>query len=710
MVNVMAGSNPLHDEQGHLIGAMNILMDLATRTSGAEMTSELAAIVESSDDAIVSKSLDGIILSWNRGAERIFGFTADEAIGSPITMVIPQELHLEEKEILSRLRRGERVDHYETIRLTRDGRPINISLTVSPVRDHTGRIIGASKIARDITRQTQADAALAELNDQLAAQLAELTRLHEMSTRLSTMRDLQPILDESLQTAVALADTDFGMISLCTDSEHLGIQASVGFNEELLNSFQTDAPGAGHVCLLERRPLIIENLETDPRFKDFSSLALQAGIRAAYFVPLANRSGEMVGVLSIYFRVPHAPGERTIRMIDLCARQAVNFIESANLYAQLQESHRRKDEFLAILAHELRNPLAPISNSLQILRMSDELSPSLQIVRQIMEQQVNYMVHLVDDLLEVSRITRGKIELRKQQADVATLIASAVEMTRTQMQESQVDLSIIVPAEPIMIEVDAVRMTQVIANLLNNAAKYTDIGGSVQVTAARHTGQLVLSVRDTGVGIPAEMLERIFEMFSQIDRTTNRSRGGLGIGLTLARKLVALHSGTISASSSGLGHGSEFTIQLPISNVGPPEINTVDCSLLAEPRLAPRNILVVDDTRAAAYVLSKLLESLGQNVLQAHDGETALRIAVETQPQIVFSDIAMPGMDGYELARRIRSQPTLNNVVLVAVTGFGQREDQERTRDAGFNLHLVKPASLQAIRELLAAIPSCVVN
>jgi two-component system, chemotaxis family, CheB/CheR fusion protein len=536
-VNVLAHANPIHDKSGRVIGAVNVLVDISERRRAEEAQSLMAAIVESSDDAIVSKTLDGRILSWNTGAQRLFGYTPAEAIGSSITMIIPPERHDEEVDVLARLRRGERIDHYETVRVAKDGGRIDISLTISPVRDRTGRIVAASKVARDITPRKRAEATLVALN------------------------------------------------------------------------------------------------------------------------------------------------------------------------AQLREGDRRKDEFLAVLAHELRNPLAPISNALQILRLSNELSPAGECARGIMERQVNYLVRLVDDLLEVSRITRGKVELRRELVELVAVIGSAIETSRPLIEEAGHQLAIAVSTESIVLEADPVRLAQAVTNLLNNAAKYTNPGGQIWLAVRRENDEAMISVRDNGVGISADMLPKVFKMFAQVDGTLNRAQGGLGIGLTLAKNVVELHGGRIEATSGGAGKGSEFIIHLPVAKeprLGV-TVNETRCGPLALPR---RRILVVDDQRAAVYTLATLLESMGQQVCTAFDAAHALEHARSQRPDLVISDIGMPNIDGYEFARHLRKVPGMERVTLVALTGYGQDSDRQRAKEAGFDDHLVKPVSVDSLRKLLTSLPS----
>ncbi|MEX0677439.1 MAG: ATP-binding protein [Pirellulales bacterium] len=498
---------------------------LAQRERDLEIQTRLGAIVASSDDAIISKTLEGIIQTWNAGAERLFGYSAAEAIGQSITLLIPQERHDEERSLLERLRRGEHIEHLETVRVAKDGRRIDISLTASPILDARGNIVGASSVARDITHRKQAEAAL-------------------------------------------------------------------------------------------------------------------------------------------------------------------------------READRRKDEFLATLAHELRNPLAPIRNSLHILRMTARNDATAERVCEMMERQVNHMVRLVDDLMEVSRITRGVIELRKEETDLAAILSSAVETSKPLITAADHQLAITIPQEYIPLYGDAVRLGQIFTNLLNNAAKYTDRRGQIWLSARREGNEVVVSVRDSGIGISAPMLPKVFEMFMQADRSTNRSQGGLGIGLTLVKQLTEMHAGTVSVQSEGPGQGTEFIVRLPVAAVQPDR--TKQPSVSQKPTSLPqRRVLVVDDNEDSAASMGMLLNFLGTDVQVAHDGPTALAIIESYRPDVVLLDIGMPGMDGFEVARQVRQRVDFNNIMLIALTGWGQTEDRNRTRAAGFDHHLVKPADITALQSLL---------
>lgn len=486
----------------------------------------LAAIVASSDDAIISKRLDGHIVSWNQAAERLFGHTAEEAVGKHVSLIIPEDRLDEETMIINRLRKGERIEHYETVRKTKDGRLVEISLTISPIRDAANNIVGASKVARDITQR---------------------------------------------------------------------------------------------------------------------------------------------------------------RVVE----------------QQLRDADRRKDEFLATLAHELRNPLAPIRNSLHILRVTAISDPAVERVRDIMERQVNHMVRLVDDLLEISRITRGKIELRRERVELAAIIGSAVETSKPLMDTAGQELIIAIPPEPLTLDGDPVRLAQVFSNLLNNASKYSDSGEKIWLTARREGKTAVVSVRDNGIGIPADMLPRVFDMFTQGQDSLPRAQGGLGIGLTLVRSLVQLHGGTVDALSAGEGKGSEFVVRL---DMAPSPARGVRRTSEGRAMGLPLRVLVVDDNRDSADSLAMMLSLEGADVRVAYDGQSALDGLADFHPAVAILDLAMADMDGFELARRIRAQPALRDISLIALSGWGQDARKHESQQAGFAYHLIKPPDSDALRAVIASL------
>lgn len=368
----------------------------------------------------------------------------------------------------------------------------------------------------------------------------------------------------------------------------------------------------------------------------------------------------------------------------------------------LEEADRRKDQFLATLAHELRNPLAPIRTGLEVLKLAGDDRESIDEARVTMEQQLKQMVRLVDDLLEVSRITQGKLRLRTSSLELSSAIQKAVETVRPLLEESDHKLTLSLPPEPIYVEADPARLAQVFSNLLGNAAKYTDRGGHILLSAERQEGEVVVSVRDTGIGIPSEHLAKLFEMFSQVDSVLERSKGGLGIGLALVRGLVEMHGGTVAAFSDGPGKGSQFVVRLPTSAATEQQPHGPEHNGGAPESWQKCRILVVDDNKEAARMLAKVLKIGGNEVITAHDGLEAVQMAATFLPRLVLLDIGMPKMNGYDAARWIREQPWGQDMILVAVTGWGQEEDKARALEAGFDRHLTKPVGVSAIQTLLA--------
>lgn len=373
----------------------------------------------------------------------------------------------------------------------------------------------------------------------------------------------------------------------------------------------------------------------------------------------------------------------------------------------LLENSRRKDEFLATLAHELRNPLAPILNATQLLGAGRINETTVRWARDVLERQARQLVRLVDDLLDISRITRGKVELRKERVDLASIVRSSIETSRPLMEAAQHELEVSLPEAPIELEADAARLAQVLGNLLNNAAKYTPARGRISLSVERASHEAVIRVRDTGIGIPQEMLSRVFEMFLQVEDAIERTQGGLGIGLTLVRRFVEMHGGTVTVVSGGKNRGSEFTVRLPL-------LMATAAAAANQPQAAPGGptaphcrILIVEDNTDGAQTLSRLLVLAGHDVRVARDGISGVESVEKFKPDVVLMDIGLPELNGYEAARRIRQGKHGRNVTLIAMTGWGQAEDQRRARQAGFDLHFVKPLELSALQEVLQSLDAC---
>jgi signal transduction histidine kinase/CheY-like chemotaxis protein len=442
-------------------------------------------------------------------------------------------------------------------------------------------------------------------------------------------------------------------------------------------------------------------------------LCLRFGVRSALSTPILSAQGEVLGFFEIHNKEGgFTPADRekllaVSHAASIVIQNALAYLRIQQAEESLRDANRRKDEFLATLAHELRNPLAPIQNSLQILKMSRVDAATVERSRGMMERQVRHLVRLVDDLLDVSRVMRGKIKLRREPVELATVVARAVETVQPLIEAQGHQLTISLPPDSLLLDADPVRLAQVVGNLLSNSAKYTEADGHIGLTARREGGRAVLAVRDDGIGIAPDMLPHVFELFVQADHATTKAQGGLGIGLTLVKNLVGLHGGTVEAHSDGLGKGCEFVVRLPLSTQGV-EVEGVGDSVRQEDHQPPPSgyrLMVVDDNQDAANSLATLLRLQGHEVRVAYTGAAALETALDHRPDVAFLDIGMPGMDGYEVARRLRRQPGLEGVLLAALTGWGQKEDRRRTADAGFDHHLVKPPDPRALEGVLAALP-----
>ena len=469
------------------------------------------------------------------------------------------------------------------------------------------------------------------------------------------------------------------------------------------------AEGAGAILTTEeavasdRAALVLSSsLREQPSWSDIPVLVL---FRSGADSPEAVRAMNLFGNVTIL--------ERPVRMSTMLSsiRAALRgrrrqyelrdqLEEIARARDALKEADRRKDEFLATLAHELRNPLAPIRHAVQLMRLQNAPNPSMEWPQDVIDRQVSHLTRLVDDLLDLSRVTRGMVELRPAPCLLADVVNNALETTRPFISAEGHEVSVSLPEEPVVLNVDETRIAQVLANLLHNAAKYTPRGGKIRLEAEFKNGDVEFRVQDTGIGIPEEMLDRIFDMFTQVDRYLERTTGGLGIGLTLVRKLVALHGGTIEARSKGPGEGSEFVVRLPRTRVST-KTKVQDQPGLRDIAPMTRRIVVADDNLDAAESLAKLLRLYGHEVWTAHDGAEAVRMVDSYQPEIVLLDIGMPKLNGYEVAREIRKHPGGRRRILVAVTGWGQEEDRRRSMEAGIDHHIVKPVEEDALVEVL---------
>jgi PAS domain S-box-containing protein len=1091
--HVVINSSALFD-RGRFVQSRCFTRDVTEEKLVDEARALLAAIVESTDDAIVSKSLDGIILSWNSGAERVFGYRAAEVIGLPITTIMPPELYHEEHSIIERLRSGRKIETYETVRLTKDGRRVDVALTISPVFDRNGRIIAASKVARDITSRKQVERALRESErhvrevlealpaavyttdaqgvithfnraavdlcgrvpqigadhwrvartlyrvdgtplpdhqDPMAVSLEEDRPVYEpeliverpngdrawvaayprplrssdgalvgginMLVDITERKRAEEAVREQTRVAEALNRVGSALVAeldpqrivqLVTDEATALTTARFGafFYNDVNENGETyqlytvsGVPRAAFDALPMPRNTEIfgptfrgegvvrsDDVKQDPRFgRNAPHHGMPEGhlpVTSYLAVPVVSRSGKVLGGLFFGHPEPGRFTERHERLVGGIAAQAAVAIDNAMLYARVQESEqrfrqlaenvdhvfwmadaqapkilyvspayediwgrsvdslyresssfvdaihpddrdrvidamarqrggettveeyrlvqpsgalrwiwdrafpirdetgrviriagfaaditerkvaearlldseeryrrltellpvgvytcsapegtityfnekaaelwgrapeagerfcgsielllpdgthlpheacpmgvalregrgfrneevqirrsdgsritvlvniepirdaqgrvvsainvlndvstlkraehqlkeadRRKDEFLATLAHELRNPLAPVSYALEFIRSTTNDNPSLREPLEMMHRQINHMGRLIDDLLDVSRITRNKLELRQDVIELAGVIDLAVETCRPLIEARQHDLLVKLPELPVHLHADAVRLAQAFSNLLSNACKYTEERGTIRLNAERRGDEVVVSVQDTGIGIPPDRLDHIFELFTQAHAAREQSLGGLGIGLTLVRRLIEMHGGSVQALSPGPGRGSEFIVTLPVLEYAG-VCESDNSSLTMDGARHFRRVLVVDDNVDAAHSLCMLLDMSGHQTQLAHDGLAAIEAVERFRPDVVLLDIGLPKMNGYEVCRRIRQQPRGREIVVIAITGWGQQEDRLKSQQAGFDLHLVKPVGLDALDQALAAV------
>src|SRR5262245_19745901 len=636
----------------------------------------LKAIVEHIPAGVLmAEAPSGRIVMGNSQVERILGHTVVlapdvESYRDWLSYSVNGRRVEGRESVLARTLQGEVVTGQEILYHRGDGIKAWISVSGAPISDAGGAVVGGVVLITDIDEEKRASEALRINQERLnLAQKASQAGSFEWNLRTNAV-----IWSEETEAIFGLAPGSFGGSyenwTRCVHPEDLSRA------EQELRRALADGEGAS---------------EYRVTWPDGSVRWIQ--VRGKVFF---DEAGEPLRWIGINMDVT----ERK-RMEESLRRQA----------EALREADRRKNDFLSILAHELRNPLAPISNAIQILSLRGDDPKVVTQSREVMERQVHQMTRLVDDLLEVSRISRGKISLEKAPVDLADVVATAVETSRPLVEAHHHTLTVTLPRNPARVEADGARLAQVLSNLLNNAAKYTEDGGRIDLIVEQTQGEAVIRVRDNGIGIAPERLPSVFDMFEQIEGASDRSQGGLGIGLTLARRLVEMHGGKIEVQSAGLGKGSEFVTRLPALAEPAMEPATEPAPEPADEPPIPsaigsRRVLVVDDNVDSAESLAVLLRFYGHDVRLAHDGEAALEEARSYRPDVMFLDLNLPKMDGYEVARRLRLEPAMSGMTLVAMTGYGQEEERRRTREAGFHLHLVKPVDFDILQDLLSSLPA----
>jgi PAS domain S-box-containing protein len=671
------------------------LLDIGESVALREGLARLASIVATADAAIIGRDPVGVVTSWNAAAERLLCCPAGQAVGGTLERFVPPELAEQEAELLRRLRAGAGVAHLDTERLRADGSRVPVAMSLSPVVDDEGRVVGSSLFMRDVTDRRRAEQALHKQLRQLdlLSQAGQALIMGDGDVALGRHHELFDRVRGAVGAEIFL--------SYACERDALMLEAAHGLSEAQ-RAERGRMPMAGSMCGLVARkgaPVVLENLQAHRDMPEaVSMLALGATCYAGF--PLRSQ-GRVAGVAAFASTRRRAFREGDLQVMQTVCDQVSAMLERAGLLDALQrreqslrQADRAKDNFIATLAHELRNPLAPIGNALAILHQCRLHEPRAAWCRDVIERQVRQMSHLLEDLLDVSRVTRNKIELRSEPMDLVVAVQQALETTRPLIDALRHRLEVALPEAPLRVQGDVTRLTQVFANLLNNAAKYTDPGGAVAVSLQADGGVARFVVRDTGIGIEPAQLHTVFDMFSQLTPALARSRGGLGIGLALARALVDLHHGRIEARSDGPGRGSTFSVELPLLPVdAASEGCDTEAGAGAGAAAGPvrRSVLVADDNVDAAQTLADMLTHEGHQVRVAFGGRQALALAQQAPPEVAILDIGMPDLSGYDLCRALRALPGGDAMLVMACTGWGQPQDRERAREAGFDVHLVKP-------------------
>jgi PAS domain S-box-containing protein len=631
----------------------------------------LSAIIDSSDDAIISKDLTGIITTWNKSAERIFGYTAEEMIGQPVALLLPSDRKEEDAKILQRIKQGERIEHFETVRQRKDGKLVDVSVTVSPVRAADGTIVGASKVARDITEQKLINRA-------------------------------------GLLLASIVSSSDDAIVSKSLD----GIITSWNEGAERIFGYTAaEAIGQPVVMLVpkdrkDEEPSILARLRRGERVDHFETIRVRKNgekfTASLTISPIKDLNGVVIGASKI---------ARDISEMKRIAAEREQLLESERTArAQAEHANRMKDDFLATVSHELRTPLNAIMGWTQVLRESEGSSADLLEGIEVIERNARAQAQLIDDLLDLGRISSGKLMLDVDWIDIGSVIREAITSIRPTADAKRIGIKSVVNEIKGGMKGDKRRLQQVVWNLLSNAVKFTQEEGKVIVTVARVNSHVEIAVTDNGKGIERSFLPHVFERFRQADASTTRRQGGLGIGLALVKQLTELHGGQVRAESSGLGKGATFTLLLPVVAVHSEEPPAPGASSFDSPAvdlttedLRGIRVLAVDDDKDSLAVLRRILTARNAEVTTASSAEEALAAFPGLRPHVVLSDIGMPDQDGYEFARRLRKLPGGATVAAAALTALARPEDRMRALKAGFQTHLAKPI---APAELVAVVQS----
>ena len=722
---------PMRDAAGQVIGVMSFGFEVTDQLLARRQVEATNTELEVTEERLRLALANGAIgtwdftppnglLTWDQRCKELFGLLTDAEINYDLFLagVHPDDRERSDAAVevaLDPRSSGAYDVEYRTIGFD-DGVVRWVHATGRALFEG-GRATRFIGIIQDISDHKKAEATRAELLEQHRRAVEQQRGLAEAALAINSASGVETCLSIITERARAIIGAHQAVTSMTVDQNWSQAISAVSLSEKYAawQGYATKPDGSGiyaEVCRTNRPMRLSQGeLTQHPLWRGFGAEASRhPPMRGWLAAPLVGRDGSNLGLLQLSDKLE---GEFTARDEDILvqlAQMASVAVENSRLFDAVQSEKQRaerasraKDEFLAMLGHELRNPLSPILTALHLARMRG--TDALLRERLVIERQVQHLIRLVDDLLDVSRITRGKIALKRQPVRVAAVVARAIETASPLLEERQHRLRVEVPDDGLWVHGDEDRLSQVMANLLTNAAKYTDRGGAIDVAAAREGEEVVLRVRDSGMGIAPELLPRIFDLFIQGERALDRSQGGLGLGLSIVRSLVEQHGGRVSAASGGPGKGSELCVRLPLLAV---DAAPSAPSLAAAPAVAPspaperaRRVLVVDDNRDAAELLAEALCTVGHDARVAFNGPEAIDLARQLIPEIAFLDIGLPVMDGYELARRLRALPGCAAMYLVAVTGYGQSTDRQRSREAGFEDHLVKPVELEEVHRII---------
>jgi PAS domain S-box-containing protein len=704
---------PIRDRAGEMTGVVLVFRDIGGRRRAERALQEsedrYRTLIEVSPQAVWMASPAGDITFTNQWWTDLTGLSPDQSLGDGwLQAVVADHRDRVARAWRTCIASGDTCNVEAPIRRSSDGMDRWHLIQGRAIKRDNGTIERWTGVAIDVHEERMARDALVGSLDHEREVAARLQRVAAASLTINASHSLTSIAGVLAGEARTLIPCHqaFGSIVVNDDWENALTASALSEKHAAIRDRDVKPARVDPQVWQRRKPIRLTELERTANdawwIPDHD--ALRPALRGWLAVPLLGRDGRILGAVQLSDR----EDERDFSgddeaVLQQLANLASIAIENSRLYDALRDADRRKDEFLAMLSHELRNPLAPIRNALHMLRLRTRGDAVLEQTSEMMMRQVDHMVRLVDDLLDVSRITRGKIALQREVVDASTIVNRAVEASRPAIEASRHALTVTFANQPLPVDVDLTRMAQVVTNLLNNAAKFTPEWGRIEIRTARKNGDAAIEVTDNGAGVPADVLPVIFDLFVQSGRTLDGSQGGLGIGLTLVKRLTEMHGGSVTAASDGSGNGSTFTVRLPLAATKAPTEDDLAVEATSNGPSARRlRVMVVDDNRDSADSLRMLLAALGNDAKTAYDGQRALELAVELHPELIILDIGLPAMSGYDVVKQMRVMPEANNAVIVALTGYGSESDRHRSAEAGFDDHLVKPVDIKRLEELLA--------